>query len=498
MATIACPNCGKPLRPGARFCGSCGHVLSAPAQKPAVPAASPSGAAGPTESASNTAGEINRLAIPPGFVACPNCGQPLRVEAKFCNICGKPTIAQAVVSGILDHAGAETSSSTAVVSAPAPAASSAKESTASAAQPALSRSPAQKKPASVSGSKPLPPPQAKHPARTGLRAAIILVVLALCGAGAVGAYFAYDYYWGAPGSTNTPVAGALLSPSPESPAATTQVSPSAETPNQPLATTAVPPVASLTSTPTITQTSAPEATNTSTPVSPNRVLLEELFQTPLALNWLVWGQPKPRLVDEAIPPYLELTAGENAGTGGVTSALQIPFDSGVQIEFLASLNERFGYPMNFYWDPVEIDRKRQTSPGSGGGAQEENTGQASPPPDEDDDSPFPFPFPLPGFGEDQEVANSVGIQVNILRDQVSLFFPGRKVCSAPLDGRKQHTYLIRVVEGPSQDIPFKVEFLVDGQALSSCEGGDFPFDFEGGKLSFTGHGLVYSVKVMVP
>jgi uncharacterized Zn finger protein (UPF0148 family) len=29
MTTTSCPNCGKPLRPGARFCGNCGHTIPA-------------------------------------------------------------------------------------------------------------------------------------------------------------------------------------------------------------------------------------------------------------------------------------------------------------------------------------------------------------------------------------------------------------------------------------------------------------------------------------
>ncbi len=55
----SCPNCGNSLRPGARFCGRCGHRIatSAPAPAPAPP-------------------------------YCPSCGGPLRPGARFCGACG--------------------------------------------------------------------------------------------------------------------------------------------------------------------------------------------------------------------------------------------------------------------------------------------------------------------------------------------------------------------------------------------------------------------------
>lgn len=51
----SCPACGAPVKPGAKFCGSCGADLSLPAGPP----------------------------------TCPRCGQEVREGAKFCNKCGQ-------------------------------------------------------------------------------------------------------------------------------------------------------------------------------------------------------------------------------------------------------------------------------------------------------------------------------------------------------------------------------------------------------------------------
>jgi len=58
--TTSCPNCGAPLRAGARFCRACGQATSAAVQPDA---------------------------------ACANCGAVLRPGAKFCRSCGQPNTA---------------------------------------------------------------------------------------------------------------------------------------------------------------------------------------------------------------------------------------------------------------------------------------------------------------------------------------------------------------------------------------------------------------------
>lgn len=59
-----CPACGRPVRPGARFCAGCGQTLAPP---PAAP------------------GPAVQAAAPP---QCRQCGAPLRPGAKFCSKCG--------------------------------------------------------------------------------------------------------------------------------------------------------------------------------------------------------------------------------------------------------------------------------------------------------------------------------------------------------------------------------------------------------------------------
>jgi len=63
-ATAPCPHCGRPVRVGARFCGSCGRTLVAPPAPPAAP-------------------------TPPSAQAtrCPRCGNQVRPGAKFCGKC---------------------------------------------------------------------------------------------------------------------------------------------------------------------------------------------------------------------------------------------------------------------------------------------------------------------------------------------------------------------------------------------------------------------------
>jgi hypothetical protein len=59
----ACSKCGKPIKPGAKFCGSCGAacVIGAPAENVVKAPAAP---------------------------VCPSCGNPLAPGKKFCGSCG--------------------------------------------------------------------------------------------------------------------------------------------------------------------------------------------------------------------------------------------------------------------------------------------------------------------------------------------------------------------------------------------------------------------------
>lgn len=65
-----CPRCGAALRPGTRFCGSCGQTIAAPSLAPPAPAV-------PTPTAAEQ------------VAYCPDCGRPARPGTRFCGGCGR-------------------------------------------------------------------------------------------------------------------------------------------------------------------------------------------------------------------------------------------------------------------------------------------------------------------------------------------------------------------------------------------------------------------------
>jgi len=84
-----CPNCGKSIRPGAKFCGFCGHVIGQ--AKSDAPQAAPKPAAGaPPEVMQSAATQVKGAAS-----LCPHCGKPNRPGVKFCASCGKQLAASA-------------------------------------------------------------------------------------------------------------------------------------------------------------------------------------------------------------------------------------------------------------------------------------------------------------------------------------------------------------------------------------------------------------------
>jgi len=72
---MACPKCGNSLRPGARFCGACGHTLAVQ-PVPAMPTPPAPAGSAPAPQART-----------PDY--CPDCGRPLRPGARFCGGCGR-------------------------------------------------------------------------------------------------------------------------------------------------------------------------------------------------------------------------------------------------------------------------------------------------------------------------------------------------------------------------------------------------------------------------
>jgi hypothetical protein len=87
-----CPKCEKPIRPGAKFCTFCGHVIQAGPATPTPAATPPPGS--PPESGRPAAGKPAES----GFF-CQHCGAPNRPGAKFCTSCGKSPLIEPPSSG---------------------------------------------------------------------------------------------------------------------------------------------------------------------------------------------------------------------------------------------------------------------------------------------------------------------------------------------------------------------------------------------------------------
>jgi hypothetical protein len=86
--TAVCPSCGKALKADARFCGNCGARFDEKdpvhAEKP-EPKPSPAVALQPK--AATPIKKVQPAGTPPA-TACPSCGKPLKPGAKFCGSCG--------------------------------------------------------------------------------------------------------------------------------------------------------------------------------------------------------------------------------------------------------------------------------------------------------------------------------------------------------------------------------------------------------------------------
>jgi len=79
-APFSCPACGQENHEGDRFCGSCGHNLTA--QSPAEPAS-----------------DIRA----PSSIACPRCHHPNDAHAEFCYNCGLPLAGEGAAASRRGH-----------------------------------------------------------------------------------------------------------------------------------------------------------------------------------------------------------------------------------------------------------------------------------------------------------------------------------------------------------------------------------------------------------
>lgn len=332
MTTTTCPNCGKPLRPGTKFCGNCGST---------VITATPPKAAAPERdySASQSVGDV-----------CPHCGKPLRGGAKFCNNCGKPIPegAQAPARG---------------------------------AQIPQSAIP-------TVGVKPIPPPPGsvarpapaaiseRQPARKRVWAGLLLTLLSIgCVVVLAGAYVCWKDPLGWFGKFNvTPVASEIAITEPvtgttesgSAPTITLATVPSdtTESPEAITPTVEYPPtmespsVAPYTSTVTITTTAVSQQM---------RIIFEDSFDGDINSHWNPWGKSQyyPSIKRGPEGGWLELIAYENSGSAGVTSKSEVISSAGIEIEFEAQLNPNYPqFPMIFDWDPLSNPRTANSkSPG---------------------------------------------------------------------------------------------------------------------------------------
>jgi hypothetical protein len=321
MSTTTCPECGMPLRPGARFCGNCGATL------PASPA---------------PRGESAQPAL--DGPVCPHCGNLIRAEARFCNSCGKPlgiTAAETLPQAAVSPAQLED-----VPAATTP-------------QPVLA-------PPAAPAVKPAETGPAKKPKRQGLLWLILPVVIVGCGLAAVAGYFAARQLgWLA---RETPLVALPATPVEAPASAAPTLASLADTPVAAASPTRLAPT-QTTSTPTTApaQTATQDALATE-PVSSTETLLapppagvvlfEDSFDAGLRENWLTWGEPRATISAGFGDNWLNLKA-LDPGQAGVTTRPEfvIPNEPGVTIEFDAEMDERYPQAVLILdWDPAAFDR----------------------------------------------------------------------------------------------------------------------------------------------
>lgn len=334
MTTTNCPNCGKPLRPGARFCGSCGYTIPATASAQAsTPPASPA------------------------TIPCPQCGKPIRVGSKFCSNCGKVLQQEPALPETPGTPAPPVE--TPVLEPPLKAA----------VQPKPIAAPAGSPPAGSSLSRVAAPTQSEiGPGHKFMWPLIVLALLVICVLGGGGAYVflkdPFGWFAAAKASPTVPVPSQTLELA--ATASATEVVISTENPPTPTFTVAV--VPAVTATPTTTLTASLEISPTiafspavpvtgTTPSAPPAILLDDEFNGPLNINWKAWGSPRPILRSGPGDSWLELTATENPAMAGVTTRIQIANAPGNVIEFEGQLNPNYAnFPLFFDWDPLQFDR----------------------------------------------------------------------------------------------------------------------------------------------
>lgn len=321
MVMSSCPHCGKPVRPGTRFCGNCGNAVNIPAARPTASASK----------SSDAAAEIGSdESLQAGWLPCPHCGKPVRPGAKFCHSCGQAILAE-------------------VPGEPVPVAAVAAVEATSPVKPLAEHEPVSvERNAKAQASK-------KRSGRTAIPV-IIAGLIMICVIAIAGGYI----YLRDPFNLFTGGPLALVSETESA------VPPVSQTAKPSMVSSAIP--ATLTATPTkmlistITPTArlidTAEPTNTS---SPPEVLLVEDFNGALNEQWTVWLVPnspyRPKIDTGPGENFLFLMADENPGDAGITSRAEIPNVPGLDIQYIGQLKDDLpGHVMILDWDPVDVER----------------------------------------------------------------------------------------------------------------------------------------------
>lgn len=323
--TTTCPHCGKPLRPGSRFCGNCGNSIPG---TPSPRAVSPKPG-------------------PAGYV-CPHCNEPVRPEARFCNKCGRsldqgitqPSAPPAVDAGVVQPAEP--------VAGPLPA-------------PPPSQGPAvEAVPGAVTAPIAPPAPVREKPRKRRWVWVLLTILVVGCGLVAATAFFFLRNQDGFAGFALFQKATPTVAPVPSATSTLLLAATDTPIPTDTLAPTETPlPTPTLTFAPTETISLTVEVSPTATLASPSpeaTVLLEDNFDGIVSVNWVQWGSPHPTIRRGPLGNWLNMVSDE-FGAAGVTSKQEIPNAPGIKIEFVARLNENFpNYSVVFDWDPVDNKR----------------------------------------------------------------------------------------------------------------------------------------------
>jgi len=321
MVMSNCPHCGKPVRPGTRFCGNCGNAVNIPAARPSAS----------NSKSSEVAAEISSdESLQAGWLPCPHCGKPVRPGAKFCHSCGQAIPTEAL-------GGARPVSAAEVAEATAPV------------MPLAEHEPVQmerikKEQASE-----------KRRGRTALpvifAGMVLLCIIAIAG----GYLYLRDPF-------NLFTAGPLALVTETEPV----VSPVSQTAKPNMESSAIPTTLTATSTkmlistitPTTKFTDTAEPTNTS---STPEVLLVDDFDGALNEQWIVWLVPnspyRPKIDTGPGENFLYLMADDNPGDAGITSRVEIPNVPGLDIQFIGQLKDDLpGHVIILDWDPAGVER----------------------------------------------------------------------------------------------------------------------------------------------